>query len=123
MPKFLLQTGTETALISSKCAARLPRKKQAPKEREGTAMTTQAVAVITGGSNGIGAATARLFASREYAIAILDVNQERGEKLAAALSANGGAARFYACDVSDAKAVAAIAARVEKDLGLAEVLV
>jgi len=86
-------------------------------------MTTQAVAVITGGSNGIGAATARLFASRGYAVAVLDVNQERGETMAAALSAGGGAARFYACDVSDAKAVDAVAVRVEKDLGLAEILV
>jgi len=82
-----------------------------------------AVAVITGGSNGIGAATARLFASRGYAVAILDVNQERGEKLAATLSARGQSARFYACDVSDAHAVDAIAARVERDFGLAEVLV
>ena len=85
-------------------------------------MTTQAVAVITGGSSGIGAATARLFASRGHAVAILDVNRERGEKMAATLSA-GGVARFYECDVADAKVVDAVAARVEKDLGPAEVLV
>ena len=86
-------------------------------------MTTQAVAVITGGSNGIGAATARLLASRGYAVAILDVNQERGEKMAAALSADSRTARFYACDVADAEAVDTTAARVEKDLGPAEILV
>jgi NAD(P)-dependent dehydrogenase (short-subunit alcohol dehydrogenase family) len=85
-------------------------------------MTTQAVAVITGGSSGIGAATARLFASRGYAVAILDVNRERGEKMAASLSA-GGVARFYDCDVADAKTVEAVAARVEKDLGAPDVLV
>lgn len=84
-------------------------------------MTT--VAVITGGANGIGAATARLFASRGYAVALLDVDQERGGKLAATLSAAGGEARFYSCDVSDAKAVDAAAARVEQDLGLAGILV
>jgi len=86
-------------------------------------MTTQAIAVITGGATGIGAATARLLASRGNAVAILDVNQERGDKMAAALSANGRAARFYACDVADARAVDAIATRVEKDLGAAEILV
>ena len=43
--------------------------------------------------------------------------------MAAALSADGRAARFYACDVSDAKAVDGIAARVKKDLGSAEILV
>jgi NAD(P)-dependent dehydrogenase (short-subunit alcohol dehydrogenase family) len=87
-------------------------------------MTThKAVAVITGGSSGIGAATARLFASRGYAVAILDVNQERGEKMADAISSDVGNARFYACDVADASSVDAAAARVEKDLGLAEILV
>lgn len=86
-------------------------------------MSTQILAVITGGSNGIGAATARLFAARGYAVAILDVDRERGEKLAAALSTGGGAARFYACDVSDEKAIDAAAARIEKDLGPAEILV
>ena len=86
-------------------------------------MPSPPVAVITGGSNGIGAATTRLFASRGYAVAILDVNQERGKSLAAELSAGGRAARFYACDVSDAKTVDAVAAQVEKDLGPAEILV
>ncbi len=83
----------------------------------------KAVAVITGGSSGIGAATARLFASRGYAVAILDINQERGQKMADAISSDIGSAHFYACDVSDAKSVDDAAARVERDLGLAEILV
>lgn len=87
-------------------------------------MTTHnALAVITGGATGIGAATARLFAARGYSIAILDVNAERGENTASAISAAGGSARFYTCDVSDAKAVDAAAASVERDMGLAEILV
>ena len=55
----------------------------------GAAMTIQTVAVITGGSSGIGAATARLFAARAHAVAILGANRERGEKMAQALSAGG----------------------------------
>jgi NAD(P)-dependent dehydrogenase (short-subunit alcohol dehydrogenase family) len=86
-------------------------------------MTSQTLAVITGGANGIGAATARLFASRGHPVAILDVNAERGEKLAATLSTAGGTARFYACDVADAWAVDAAAARVERELGAAGILV
>jgi len=81
------------------------------------------VAVVTGGASGIGAATARLFSSRGYAIAILDLNRERGEKLAADLTTGNGVARFYSCDVADAGAVDAAAARVEADLGPADVLV
>lgn len=86
-------------------------------------MKTPAPAVVTGGSSGIGAATARLFAARGYPVAILDVNRERGEKLAEALSAGGTGARYYDCDVADAKAVDTIAARVELDLGPAQILV
>lgn len=86
-------------------------------------MAGKSVAVITGGSTGIGAATSRLFASRGYAVAILDVNLEGGGKTAAAISAAGGSARLYACDVADAAAVDRVAAEVEKDLGPAEILV
>lgn len=83
----------------------------------------KAVAVVTGGSTGIGAATARLFASRGMVVAVLDVNEEQGEQTASAISAAGGSARFYACDVSDANAVDTVAASVENELGLAEILV
>ncbi len=87
-------------------------------------MTThKAVAVITGGSSGIGAATARLFASRGYTVAILDINQERGQKMADAISSDVGSAHFFACDVADAQSVDDAAARVERDLGRAEILV
>jgi NAD(P)-dependent dehydrogenase (short-subunit alcohol dehydrogenase family) len=87
-------------------------------------MTThKAVAVITGGSSGIGAATARLFASRGYTVAILDINQERGQKMADAISSDVGSAHFFACDVADAQSVDDAAARVARDLGLAEILV
>lgn len=78
------------------------------------------VAVITGGSSGIGEATARRLARDGYRIAILDVNAAGAEAVAASL---GNGARAYTCDVADAAAVDAAAAAVDKDMGAPQILV
>jgi len=77
------------------------------------------VAVVTGGASGIGEAAARRLADDGYVIAVLDMNQSLGEAVAKSLPGS----RFYQVDVADAKAVEAIAARVEKDMGPASALV
>lgn len=78
------------------------------------------VAVITGGSSGIGEATARRLAADGYRVAILDVNAAAAESVADAI---GNGARAYVCDVSDAAAVDAVAAAVAKDMGAPQILV
>lgn len=81
-------------------------------------MAEKRVAVITGGSSGIGEASARRFAADGCAVAIVDVNKAGGEAVSKSVSG-----RFYACDVADAKAVDAVAAQIEKDLGPVDILV
>jgi NAD(P)-dependent dehydrogenase (short-subunit alcohol dehydrogenase family) len=70
-------------------------------------MSTSRVAVVTGGSSGIGAATARLLASRGWRCVLLARGAERLERVAEEIGAEA-----EACDVSDRAQVEAAAARV-----------
>ena len=86
-------------------------------------MTTRKVAAVTGGASGIGAAAAQRLAADGYDIAIIDMNAQGGEANAKAIAGRGRNAKFYTCDVSDAKAVETIAETIEKEMGPVGVLV
>jgi len=57
------------------------------------------VAVITGAGRNIGEDTSKLFASEGAAIAVVDLDKERGDKVAADIVAAGGKAKGFVCDV------------------------
>ena len=60
------------------------------------------VAVITGGSAGIGKASAFLFAKEGCAAGIIDINETDGEQVAQKIRSSGGKATFIKADVSNA---------------------
>lgn len=75
------------------------------------------VALVTGASSGIGKATAAAFARDGWAVAIADIDVERGEAAAADLRAGGARSRFFACDVADERSVDALVGQVVEAFG------
>jgi NADP-dependent 3-hydroxy acid dehydrogenase YdfG len=80
------------------------------------------VAVITGASSGLGEAAAELLAERGAKVAVLARRADRLEAVVERIEKNGGTALAVAVDVTDAEALNAAAARVEAELGTADLL-
>ena len=75
------------------------------------------VVVITGGSAGIGRASARQFAARGCAVGLIARGQERLDSARAELESLGAKVHVVSADVADAEAVERAAAEIEEALG------
>ena len=84
--------------------------------------TDRTVAVI-GGGGGIGGATCRRFGAEGAKVAVLDMNLEAAEKVAAEIRAAGGTAEAFRCDITNRAEVDATVAGIESKLGPVDVLV
>src|SRR5699024_11208989 len=91
------------------------------RQPRGPPAVSAGTAVVTGAATGIGAATARLLASRGYCVVIGDIDA-RAEDAAAGIRAEGHQALAVTCDVSDEQSVAGLFAAA-RDLGPLQVLV
>jgi NAD(P)-dependent dehydrogenase (short-subunit alcohol dehydrogenase family) len=75
------------------------------------------VAVVTGAGNGIGRATALLFAEEGCSLVLADRDEVAGEAVAAFARSRGSRALFVPCDVSSEESVAALVAAAAAEFG------
>jgi 3-oxoacyl-[acyl-carrier protein] reductase len=80
-------------------------------------------AIVTGAAQGIGEATAALFAAEGAKVVACDVAQEPLEKLVGGIRAEGGEAIGVACDVADEDSVKAMVAAALEAFGRIDVVV
>jgi 2-hydroxycyclohexanecarboxyl-CoA dehydrogenase len=79
--------------------------------------------IVTGGGGGIGGAVCHRFAQAGANVAVCDMNLDAATRIADAITAQGGVARPYRCDITLRSDVDAAVAAIEAELGPIDVLV
>jgi len=81
------------------------------------------VAVVTGGSMGIGRAASLMLAKEGAHVAVVDIDDDAGRKTALDIRSTAGMAEYWHMDVSDSTQVATVLAEIDKKFGKINVLV
>ncbi|GAB1404663.1 beta-ketoacyl-ACP reductase [Lentimicrobium sp.] len=81
------------------------------------------VAIITGGADGIGKATAIRFANEGAVVIIWDLNEEKGIKLVESIRQQGGDADFYKVNTADFSQVESAASVINEKYGKIDILI
>lgn len=96
---------------------------QLPDSHLGNQRLRGKVAIITGASRGIGAATARLFAREGASVVLASRNAEELNRLASDITAEGGTALAIATNVADAAAMEALVRQTMTTYGRLDIAV
>ena len=81
------------------------------------------VAVVTGAGGVLCSAFAKTLARAGAKVALLDLNEEAAQSFADEITAEGGVAKAYKCNVLDKAVCYEVADAVEKDFGKCDILV
>jgi NAD(P)-dependent dehydrogenase (short-subunit alcohol dehydrogenase family) len=81
------------------------------------------VAIVTGGSSGIGKEISLLFAREGATVAITDINEEAGREAVLDIQKEGGKARFWKMDVSSENNIVNVFKEVRDQFGNISILI
>ncbi len=81
------------------------------------------VAIVTGAGRNIGEETAKLFAKEGAAIAVVDMDRARADRVTTAIAAAGGRATSYICDVANEDEIVATVKGVMTDWSRIDILI
>lgn len=81
------------------------------------------IVLITGGTSGIGACMAEVFAAEGAQAVIVGRNRECGEKIAGEIKDKGMSAKFYFCDTTLEKDIICLKEQIAADYGCIDVLI
>jgi NAD(P)-dependent dehydrogenase (short-subunit alcohol dehydrogenase family) len=81
------------------------------------------VAIVTGAGRNIGEETANLFAKEGAAVAVVDMDRKRADQVTEAITAAGGKAKTYVCDVAQEDQIVATVNAVAADWGRLDILI
>ena len=81
------------------------------------------VAIVTGAGRNIGEETAKLFAAEGAAVAVVDMDRGRADRVAGTIVAAGGKAKAYLCDVSQEGQIVDTVKTVSADWGRLDILI
>lgn len=76
------------------------------------------VALVTGGSSGLGAATVRTLTENNNTVIILDNNMEGAKRIADETNS-----KFFVCDVSDYKQIESVMTKIKSEIGTPRICV
>ena len=80
------------------------------------------IALITGGTSGIGEASAKLFAEEGATVIVVGRNVEKGNRVADEIREKNGEAMFFSCDVTEEQAVKELKKQVLEAYGHVDIL-
>ncbi|MDB5571399.1 MAG: yxbG [Hyphomicrobiales bacterium] len=81
------------------------------------------VAIVTGAGRNIGEDVSRLFAAEGAAVAVVDLDKARADRVAAEIVASGGKAQGFLCDVGSEEDIVRCVADVKAAFGGVDILV